>query len=312
MSKRPLEQDSDLYYHESKEAECPINEQECDLQFDDELVDQIADLTVEDQECELWLTQDDQECELQAQEDQECELEDDSDNVFDTEFVEHKQTQIAVSELNYLQQRLRDMYKMRKVCAANRLHLLPASAVNDWESRSCSQRLPRFSWQTVQDLLYVDNKPPCVHGEQCQGLVSKLDSMYWAPDGDIFRGAVLPAYNGEGTPCMLCLVHQVHSMVFLFLVNRLPLRNREPFQVFYNTDDDFHSALLLKPDNAVFNGLVCPVMAFVHDKMIWDFDQVRQQWFVNIRLYKKPLADPGVTVEITSPEGQKNLKQPKK
>ena len=184
MSKRPLDQDSDLYYHESKEAECPINEQECDFTFDEGLLDQIADLTFDDQECELWATQEEQECDLE-----------DADNVFDIDLVEEKQTQISVSELNYLQQRLRDMYKIRKVCAANRLHLLPASAVNEWESRSCSQSLPRFSWQTVQDLLYVDSRPLCVHGEQCQGLASKLDSMYWAPDGDIFRGAILPTDN---------------------------------------------------------------------------------------------------------------------
>lgn len=242
-------------------------------------------------------------------------LEDD-DAVFDTEIKEEeaewKIDQIPLSELTLLQQRVRDMYKTVHMCKLNRLHLVPVSQANEWKEE-WTTKLPCFSWQTMQDLLYVDpSKPPCCNEGKCKGIASKLDSVYWSPQGSVFEGSVLSAYNGAGTPCLLCLLHQIHSTVFMFLVNRLPLRSQPPFQVFFNSDVDFHSEMLQKPDNTMFNGLVAPIMMFVHDKLVWDYDKEKQQWFVNISLFRKPDVTPGVQVGIVPRESHAHLKQPKK
>lgn len=242
-------------------------------------------------------------------------LEDD-DAVFDTEIKEEeaewKIDQIPLSELTLLQQRVRDMYKTVHMCKLNRLHLVPVSQASEWKEE-WTTKLPCFSWQTMQDLLYVDpSKPPCCNEGKCKGIASKLDSVYWSPQGSVFEGSVLSAYNGAGTPCLLCLLHQIHSTVFMFLVNRLPLRSQPPFQVFFNSDVDFHSEMLQKPDNTMFNGLVAPIMMFVHDKLVWDYDKEKQQWFVNISLFRKPDVTPGVQVGIVPRESHAHLKQPKK
>lgn len=240
-------------------------------------------------------------------------LEDD-DAVFDMEIKEEewKIDQVPLSELTLLQQRVRDMYKTVHMCKLNRLHLVPVSQASEWKEE-WTTKLPCFSWQTMQDLLYADpNKPPCCNEGKCRGVASKLDSVYWSPQGSVFEGSVLSAYNGAGTPCLLCLLHQIHSTVFLFLVNRLPLRSQPPFQVFFNSDEDFHSEMLQKPDNTMFNGLVAPIMMFIHDKLVWDFDREKQQWFVNISLFRKPEVIPGVQVGIVPRESHAHLKQPKK
>lgn len=242
-------------------------------------------------------------------------LEDD-DAVFDTEIKEEeaewKIDQIPLSELTLLQQRVRDMYKTVHMCKLNRLHLVPVSQASEWKEE-WTTKLPCFSWQTMQDLLYADpSKPPCCNEGKCKGIASKLDSVYWSPQGSVFEGSVLSAYNGAGTPCLLCLLHQIHSTVFMFLVNRLPLRSQPPFQVFFNSDVDFHSEMLQKPDNTMFNGLVAPIMMFIHDKLVWDYDKEKQQWFVNISLFRKPDVPLGVQVGIVPRESHAHLKQPKK
>lgn len=238
----------------------------------------------------------------------------DDDAVFDMEptDTEWKIDQVPVSELSFLQQQVQRMYKTVHMCKLNRLHLMPVSQASDWKEE-WTTRIPEFSWQTMQDLLYADpKKPACCHEANCKGITSKLDSVYWSPDGNVFEGSVLSAYNGPGTPCLLCLLHQTHHTVFLFLINRLPLRSLPPFQLFFNTDLDFHSEMLQKPDNAMFNGLVAPIMMFIHDKMMWDFDKAKQQWFVNIGLFRKPEVVPGVQVSVEQRDKHMHLKQPKK
>lgn len=230
----------------------------------------------------------------------------------DAEEEERGQTHMPVSELTYVQTQLRGMYQTLRLC---RLQLHSVSQAQppkeDWGEKG----LPHWTWQATQDLLFADDsRPACAHKNKCMGIEAQLSSVYMHPESkiDLWPGKTLPAAFGPDTPCALCLVHQTHAAMFLFLVNRIPLRGHEPFQAFFHSDEDFHPGMLLRPDNSAFNGLVAPVMMFVHDKLVWDFDTARRQWFVNISAYKRPEGSPGVQIEGVNRNPRAHLKEPKK
>ena len=197
---------------------------------------------------------------------------------------------------------MRDLHRLKLTLASQ-----ARPDADEWHVKS----LPHLTWEETQRLLYVDEKNPCCRGKECIGVKGQLASLYLQPGSvDPWPGAPLQAWQGPGTPCVLCLVHQTHATMFLFMVNRLPLRASEPFQPFYHSDEYFHRGMLLRPDKSVFNGLVAPIMMFVQDKLVWDFDQVSQRWFVNIAAFKRPDVEPGVRVEATLRAS--HLKEPKK
>lgn len=176
---------------------------------------------------------------------------------------------------------------------------------------------------------------PCVRGNECVGLTDQWASLYAASADDPsapFRGAILPALfypeemdgdNGHVTksrhrPCFFCLIKQIHEMWLVFAVNRLSLYNlaTAPLQCFSNVhgDGEFNRSVLLKPGTHTFNGLVEPILMYVHSKILWDFDSDKNQWRVNIDALKHPKSavarEPGVVVGPSNPDAKISSKKP--
>lgn len=175
---------------------------------------------------------------------------------------------------------------------------------------------------------------PCVRGNECVGLTDQWASLYAsADDASVsFRGAILPALfypeemdgdNGHVAksrhrPCFFCLIKQIHEMWLVFAVNRLSLYNltTAPLQCFSNVhgDGEFNRSVLLKPGTHTFNGLVEPILMYVHSKILWDFDSDKKQWRVNIDALKHPKSavarEPGVVVGPSNPDAKISSKKP--
>ncbi len=176
---------------------------------------------------------------------------------------------------------------------------------------------------------------PCVRGNECVGLTDQWASLCAASADDpsaSFRGAILPALfypeemdgdNGHVAksrhrPCFFCLIKQIHEMWLVFAVNRLSLYNlaTAPLQCFSNVhgDGEFNRSVLLKPGTHAFNGLVEPILMYVHSKILWDFDADKKRWRVNIDALKHPKSavarEPGVVVGPSNPDAKISSKKP--
>lgn len=175
---------------------------------------------------------------------------------------------------------------------------------------------------------------PCARGDQCVGLTDQWASLYSSADDPStpFRGAILPALffpeeldsdNGHVAksrhrPCFFCLIKQIHEMWLMFAVNRLSMYtlNVAPLQCFSNVhgDGEFNRSVLLKPGTHAFNGLVEPILMYVHNKLLWDFDPTKKQWRVNIDALKHPKSavakEPGVIMGPPNPNTKISSKKP--
>lgn len=147
-----------------------------------------------------------------------------------------------------------------------------------------------------------------------------------------FPGAILPALfypeemdhdNGHVAksrhrPCFFCLIKQIHETWLVFAVNRLSAYNLAvaPIQCFSNVhgDGEFNRSVLLQPGTHKFNGLVKPILMYVHSKLVWDFDPGTRQWKVNIDALKHPksavLREPGVVTGPSNPSAKISSKKP--
>jgi len=186
---------------------------------------------------------------------------------------------------------------------------------------------------------------PCARGNQCVGLADQ-----WAVlcsignSSEAFTGSILPALfypeemdkdNGHvaksrNRPCFFCLVKEINEAWIVFAVNRLSLYTlaAAPIQCFRNTHgpDEFNRSVLRMPGTHVFNGLVAPVLMYVHSKFLWDFDTANHRWRVNLDALKHPVSSsssssssyssdaihrqPGVVLDSTRPGPAATSKKP--
>lgn len=175
---------------------------------------------------------------------------------------------------------------------------------------------------------------PCARGDQCVGITEQWASLHASTSDPSapFQGAILPALfypeeldNDNGhvarsrhRPCFFCLIKQIHEMWLVFAVNRLSVYNLAvaPLQCFSNVhgDGEFNRSVLLKPGTHSFNGLVQPILMYVHSKLLWDFDSNKKQWRVNIDALKHPKSsvarEPGVTMGPSNPNANISSKKP--